>query len=70
MAKDSQEMYEKSLIPISNLMQMRINTRASNGYTLELLLTTDSAKNKQLNDQLTATSQETDQLLSEFLKKT
>ncbi|MEM5593022.1 MCP four helix bundle domain-containing protein [Niallia circulans] len=69
MAKDSQEMYEKSLIPISNLMQMRINTRASNGYTLELLLTTDSAKNKQLNDQLTATSQETDQLLSEFLKE-
>ncbi|MGI8349130.1 methyl-accepting chemotaxis protein [Niallia circulans] len=68
MAKDSQEMYEKSLIPISNLMQMRINTRASNGYTLELLLTTESAKNKELNDQLTATSQETDQLLSEFLK--
>ncbi|NRG35185.1 MCP four helix bundle domain-containing protein, partial [Niallia circulans] len=69
MAKDSQEMYEKSLIPISNLMQMRINTRASNGYTLELLLTTDSAKNKQLNDQLTVTTQETDQLLSEFLKE-
>lgn len=68
MAKDSQEMYEKSLIPISNLMQMRINTRASNGYTLELLLTTESAKNKELNDQLTATSQETDHLLSEFLK--
>ncbi|WP_400241536.1 MCP four helix bundle domain-containing protein [Niallia sp. JL1B1071] len=64
MAQNTKEMYEKSLVPITNMMQIRVNNRASDAYTLELLLTTDQAKNKELNEQLTSVWEEVDNLLS------
>ncbi|MGP7818684.1 methyl-accepting chemotaxis protein [Niallia sp. 01092] len=48
MAKDSERMYKENLLPISQLMQFRLNTRANDAYTLELMLTKDSTRNDEL----------------------
>jgi len=68
MAQNTKEMYEKSLVLITNMMQIRVNNRASDAYTLELLLTTDQAKNNELNEQLTSVWEEMDNLLYEIEK--
>ncbi|WP_445491719.1 methyl-accepting chemotaxis protein [Niallia sp. 03133] len=48
MAKDSEKMYKENLLPISHLMQFRLNTRANDAYTLELMLTKNPTRKNEL----------------------
>ncbi len=66
MAQNTEDMYTRSLVPITNLIQIRVNNRASDSYTLELLLTTDQAKNNELKEQLNTVWNDMDQLFSEI----
>ncbi|MEK5380864.1 methyl-accepting chemotaxis protein [Niallia sp. FSL W8-0635] len=66
MAQNTEDMYTRSLVSITNLIQIRVNNRASDSYTLELLLTTDQAKNNELKEQLNTVWNDMDQLFSEI----
>ncbi|MFB5762100.1 methyl-accepting chemotaxis protein [Paenibacillus medicaginis] len=68
MTKNSEAMYKENLIPLGNIMQIRVNARASDAYTLELLVTEDSARNKQLNDEIASAWEEIDGLIAEIGK--
>jgi len=68
MAQNTEDMYKRSLVPITNLIQIRVNNRASDSYTLELLITTDQAKNDELNEQLNTVWSDINDLLSEIEK--
>lgn len=66
MAKGSEIMYEEKVLPISKIMQIRINARASDAYTLELLATRDPARNKELNDEITSAWEEINAMIVEI----
>ncbi|TCI52100.1 methyl-accepting chemotaxis protein [Exiguobacterium sp. SH5S13] len=48
MADAGEEIYEERLLPIRYLGQIRTDNRALDGYLLELILATDSARNEEL----------------------
>ena len=66
MAKASEIMYKENLVPVSNLMQIRNNTRAINASLLELMITEDAARNKELNEQIESKNKENTTLISEI----
>ncbi|MFM9277110.1 methyl-accepting chemotaxis protein [Paenibacillus jiagnxiensis] len=64
MAKNSEVMYKENLLPLGDIMQIRVNARASDAYTLELLVTEDPARNKELNDEIASAWEEIDELVT------
>lgn len=68
MTKNSEAMYEENLIPLGNIMQIRVNARASDAYTLELMITEDAARNKQLQEEISSAWEEVDALVAEMEK--
>lgn len=65
-AQGSEIMYEDSLLPLNTIMQMRINARASDAYTLEMITTTDAARSKELNEEITSAWQEMDEMAAQL----
>lgn len=66
LAKDSKIMYGENLIPLSKVMQARINARASDAYTLELLTATDATRIQELNDEIDSAWEEIGQIADEL----
>ncbi|KGR76274.1 methyl-accepting chemotaxis protein [Ureibacillus sinduriensis] len=66
MAKGSNDMFKDNLIPLNKIMQIRVNARASDAYTLELLVTEDAGRNKELIDEISSAWEEIDLLISEI----
>ncbi|MDQ0195478.1 methyl-accepting chemotaxis protein [Paenibacillus wynnii] len=64
MADRSQETYKESLLPISNVSQMRTNNRAIESYVLEILLTKDSAGIESLNEKIDDKIKKNDEILA------
>ncbi|PAD34504.1 methyl-accepting chemotaxis protein [Terribacillus saccharophilus] len=52
MAKDAELMYKEKLLPNLSLSQIRVNNRANDAYVLEMMLTSDGARNDELNKML------------------
>lgn len=69
MAKDSEEMYKDSLIPLNSIMQIRVNARASDAYTIELLVTKDPERNIELRDEITSAWEEADAIINDLKEK-
>ncbi|CAM3452811.1 MULTISPECIES: methyl-accepting chemotaxis protein [Saccharibacillus] len=66
LSKDSQIMYSDNLIPLGKVMQARINARASDAYTLELLTATDTARVQELRDEIASAWEEIDAIADEL----
>lgn len=66
LAKDSKIMYGENLIPLSKVMQARINARASDAYTLELLTATDAARTQELKSEIDSAWEEIGQIADEL----
>lgn len=66
MAKSSNDMYKDNLIPLNMVMQIRVNARASDAYTLELLVTNDPERNKELINEISSAWEEINSLISEI----
>lgn len=66
MAQGSEIMYKENLLPLNKIMQIRVNARASDAYTLELLVTEDPERNKELIDEIASAWEEIDGLISEI----
>nr|WP_106781511.1 methyl-accepting chemotaxis protein [Lysinibacillus timonensis] len=66
MEKGSNVMFQENLLPLSQVMQIRINARASDAYTLELLATEDPKRNNELVSEITSAWDEIDGLISEI----
>ncbi len=66
MAQGSEIMYKENLLPLNTIMQIRVNARASDAYTLELLVTEDPERNKELIDEIASAWEEIDGLISEI----
>lgn len=69
LAKDSEEMYKDSLIPLNSIMQIRVNARASDAYTVELLVTKDPERNIELRDEITSAWEEADAIINDLKGK-
>lgn len=65
MAAGSDIMFNDNLIPLNKIMQIRVNARASDAYTLELLATEDPERNQELIAEITSAWEEIDGLISE-----
>ncbi|KAB2331256.1 methyl-accepting chemotaxis protein [Bacillus mesophilum] len=66
MAKGSNVMYKDNLVPLNMVMQIRVNARASDAYTLELLVTEDPERNQELINEITSAWEETASLIAEI----
>lgn len=66
MADESTVMYEENLIPLNTVMQIRVNVRASDAYTLEILATTDAARTQELNGEIISAWEEIDGMIQEI----
>ncbi|MGF7029407.1 methyl-accepting chemotaxis protein [Paenibacillus mucilaginosus] len=66
MAKNSEYMYKENLIPLGTVMQIRVNARASDAYTLELLTAKDPARIKELKDEIASAWEEIDTMIGEI----
>ena len=66
MSDRSKETYEKNLLPISYVSQMRTNNRAIESYVLEILLNKDTASKADLNDKITDKIKKNDELLAQL----
>ncbi|AIQ45865.1 chemotaxis protein [Paenibacillus sp. FSL R7-0273] len=66
MADKSTVMYEENLIPLKTVMQIRINARASDAYTLELLTTKKADRIKELNEEIISAWAEIDDMIGEI----
>ncbi|WP_042203686.1 methyl-accepting chemotaxis protein [Paenibacillus camerounensis] len=66
MADKSTVMYEENLIPLKTVMQIRINARASDAYTLELLTTKKAERIKELNEEIISAWAEIDGMIGEI----
>lgn len=64
MAKRSNVMYHDNLLPLNLIMQIRVNAKASDAYTLELLVTKDPERNKELISEISSAWEEVDSLIS------
>lgn len=69
MAKESEVMYDNSLIPLNSIMQIRVNARASDAYTIELLVTKDQERNKELQDEILSAWDEANTVIDELKEK-
>ena len=66
MAKSSNDMYKDNLLPLNMVMQIRVNARASDAYTLELLVTKDPERNQELINEISSSWEEINSLISEI----
>ncbi|WP_080847848.1 methyl-accepting chemotaxis protein [Cytobacillus gottheilii] len=66
MAKGSNIMYKDNLVPLNMVMQIRVNARASDAYTLELLVTEDPERNQELINEISSAWEEIDSLIAEI----
>ncbi|CAM4446472.1 methyl-accepting chemotaxis protein [Paenibacillus typhae] len=66
MADKSEVMYGENLIPLKTVMQIRINARASDAYTLELLTTKNADRIKELNEEIISAWAEIDDMIGEI----
>ncbi len=66
MADKSEVMYGENLIPLKTVMQIRINARASDAYTLELLTTKNADRIKVLNEEIISAWAEIDDMIGEI----
>ncbi|MDE3840199.1 methyl-accepting chemotaxis protein [Bacillus methanolicus] len=66
MAQKSEYTYKENLMPIQWLSQIRINNRALDSYTLELMITTDSARKVQLKRMIETEVEEIDSLIKKY----
>lgn len=66
MGKASAIMYHDNLVPLKTIMQIRINARASDAYTLELLTATDPKRIQELNDEISSAWQEIDDMITDL----
>ncbi|MFJ7980889.1 methyl-accepting chemotaxis protein [Lysinibacillus xylanilyticus] len=65
MAKKSSEMYDKSLLPIQYIGQLRTDIRAIDSFVLELMITTDANRNTDLQTNI---SERTEKLNDSIMK--
>ncbi|MFB9327703.1 methyl-accepting chemotaxis protein [Paenibacillus aurantiacus] len=65
-ASNSDEMYEHNLLPLNTVMQIRVNARASDAYTLELLSTADEARKQELMAEIKSAWEEIDTMIGEL----
>ncbi|WP_427109830.1 methyl-accepting chemotaxis protein [Lysinibacillus xylanilyticus] len=65
MAKKSSEMYDKSLLPIQYIGQLRTDVRAIDSFVLELMITTDANRNTDLQTNI---SERTEKLNDSIMK--
>ncbi|MGE7928970.1 methyl-accepting chemotaxis protein [Lysinibacillus xylanilyticus] len=65
MAKKSSEMYDKSLLPIQYIGQLRTDIRAIDSFILELMITTDANRNTDLQTNI---SERTEKLNDSIMK--
>lgn len=66
MADKTEVMYGENLIPLKTVMQIRINARASDAYTLELLTTKNADRIKELNEEIISAWAEIDDMIGEI----
>lgn len=66
MAEASKVMHDENLTPLNTIMQIRVNARASDAYTLEVLATTDAARTQELTEEITSAWEEIDSLMKEI----
>ena len=64
MQKNSEEMYRDALLPVKWQSQIRTNSRAIDGYTLEVLLSSDRKEQPGLEAQIDERMQENERLLT------
>lgn len=65
-SQESEIMYENQLVPNRMLGQLRINNRALDSYTLELMITTDKNRNQELNKEITDALKEEGELIKKL----
>ncbi|MEG0261057.1 MAG: HAMP domain-containing methyl-accepting chemotaxis protein [Lysinibacillus sp.] len=63
MKKNSEQMYQDALLPIKWQAEIRTNNRAIDGFTLEMLLTTDVQDKQALKEQITNRLNKNDELI-------
>lgn len=68
MAKESEDMYTSRLIPIKNLMVMRGNYRSVASSTLELLVSSDKNRKKELQNTIADLLKQSDQIITDYEK--
>lgn len=66
MKENSDQVYQEGLLPIKWQSQIRTNNRAVDGYTLEMLLTTDSAEQAELGALIEERISETQELVAKL----
>nr|WP_306813133.1 methyl-accepting chemotaxis protein [Paenibacillus soyae] len=65
-AQNGETMYHDHMLPLGTIMQIRINARASDAYTLELLATKNPNRTKELHDEIESAWQEIDEMIEEL----
>ncbi|MEK4084400.1 methyl-accepting chemotaxis protein [Psychrobacillus sp. FSL K6-1415] len=68
MAKGSNVMYKDNLLHLNKIMQIRVNARASDAYTLEALVTKNPERTKELNNEISSAWEEIDSIITEIEK--
>jgi len=68
MAKGSNVMYKENLLHLNKIMQIRVNARASDAYTIEALVTENPERTKELNNEISSAWEEIDSLIAEIEK--
>ena len=68
MAKGSNVMYKDNLLHLNKIMQIRVNARASDAYTLEALVTKNPERTKELNNEISSAWEEIDSIIAEIEK--
>lgn len=68
MAKGSNVMYKDNLLHLNKIMQIRVNARASDAYTLEALVTKSPERTKELNNEISSAWEEIDSIIAEIEK--
>ncbi|MDP4097338.1 methyl-accepting chemotaxis protein [Paenibacillus sp. P96] len=66
LTKNSETMYRENLVPLEKIMQLRVNERAGSGYMLEMLVTQDPVRNKELKDAIATVVKENERLATEI----
>ncbi|MCK1998711.1 methyl-accepting chemotaxis protein [Psychrobacillus psychrodurans] len=68
MAKGSNVMYKDNLLHLNKIMQIRVNARASDAYTLEALVTKNPERTKELKNEISSAWEEIDSIIAEIEK--
>ncbi|MFC0211393.1 methyl-accepting chemotaxis protein [Paenibacillus chartarius] len=66
MNADADAMYKEQLTPVKALSKIQINTLKSESAILELMITTNDSKNKELNEEIEKLVAESDTLMSDY----